>query len=91
MQKLKSKKNKFFIILIAQCGKTEIDVNGVFNPPNNPTNVYNTKIKSKQKEVNIYYEYIQFTRAHFDCTNVEYNPNTGRISYMEFKFNGTIS
>ena len=27
-----------------------------------------------------YYEYVQFKRARFDCTNVTYNENTGRIT-----------
>ena len=27
-----------------------------------------------------YYEYVQFKRAHFDCKNVTYNENTGRIT-----------
>lgn len=38
-----------------------------------------------------YYEYIQFKRAHFDCSKsdqVVYNQNTGRITSMTFEFNG---
>lgn len=42
-------------------------------------------------DVYTYYEYLQFTRAHFDCAKVKYNEGTGRIIYMEFKFNGKIS
>ena len=38
-----------------------------------------------------YYEYIQFKRAHFDCEKVEYNNKTGRITKMEFKFNGKFN
>ena len=38
-----------------------------------------------------YYEYVQFKRAHFDCTNIEYDNNTGRITKMDFKFNGKIN
>lgn len=30
-----------------------------------------------------YYEYVQFKRARFDCTNVTYNENTGRITRNE--------
>jgi len=47
---------------------------------------------SKIREmVYTYYEYLQFTRAHFDCTKVEYNEGTGRIVSMEFEFNGKIN
>ena len=79
-----------------QCGTTVININSVdFSNPsrsNYADKIYKNEIVNKYKDnVNVYYEYIQFTRAHFDCTNVEYNTNTGRISYMEFKLNGTIS
>ena len=40
-----------------------------------------------RQDVYMYYEYIQFKRAHFDCEKVEYNNETGRITKMEFKFN----
>lgn len=45
------------------------------------------EIQSKKNDVYQYYEYIQFKRARFDCTKVEYNQQTGRIKRMEFKFN----
>lgn len=32
-----------------------------------------------------YYEFTQFKRAYFDCTNMEYDKSTGRIYKMEFK------
>lgn len=35
-----------------------------------------------------YYQYIQFKRAHFNCTNLTYE--NGRIKSFEFKFNGTF-
>ncbi|MCI8383633.1 MAG: hypothetical protein HFJ33_02000 [Clostridia bacterium] len=41
-----------------------------------------------RKDIYTYYEYVQFKRARFDCTNIEYNKNTGRIVKMEFKFTG---
>ena len=44
-----------------------------------------------RKDVYKYYEYIQFKRAHFDCEKVEYNNKTGRITKMEFKFNGKFN
>ena len=43
---------------------------------------------SSSEEVRKYYEYVQFKRAHFKCTNVEYNKKTGRIIKMEFEFTG---
>lgn len=32
-----------------------------------------------------YYEYTQFKRACFNCTGVEYDPNTGRVVKMTFE------
>ena len=43
--------------------------------------------KTIREDVYMYYEYIQFKRAHFDCEKVEYNNQTGRITKMTFKFN----
>ena len=42
------------------------------------------------KDICTYYEYVQFKRAHFDCTGSEYNEKTGRIIELDFKFNGKI-
>ena len=39
------------------------------------------------KDASIYYEYINFKRTKFDCTNVRYGA-TGRIVGMEFKCTG---
>ncbi len=36
----------------------------------------------------IYYEYVQFKRAYFDCKDVEYDRNTGRIINMKFECTG---
>lgn len=44
-----------------------------------------------REDVYKYYEYIQFKRAHFDCEKVEYNNQTGRITKMQFKFNGKFN
>lgn len=44
-----------------------------------------------RQDVYMYYEYIQFKRAYFDCEKVEYNNETGRITKMEFKFNGKFN
>lgn len=44
-----------------------------------------------RQDVYMYYEYIQFKRAHFDCEKVEYNNETGRITKMQFKFNGKFN
>lgn len=41
-----------------------------------------------RNEIYTYYEYVQFKRARFDCTNVEYNQKTGRLVRMEFQFTG---
>ena len=46
---------------------------------------------SIQDDVYTYYEYIQFKRAHFDCENIEYDGETGRVISMEFDFNGKFN
>lgn len=52
------------------------------------------EIKEKstiREDVYTYYEYIQFKRAYFNCTDIEYNKNTGRIVKMVFEFNGEFN
>ena len=36
------------------------------------------------KDAKLYYEYVQFKRAYFDCINTEYDDKTNRIIKMEF-------
>ena len=43
------------------------------------------KLKRVRDIANIYYQYMQFKRAMFDCTGVEYDPNTNRIVKMSFE------
>lgn len=38
----------------------------------------------------IYYEYMQFKRGVFKCTNLEYDNNTGRVTKIDFEFTGKI-
>lgn len=44
-----------------------------------------------REDVYKYYEYIQFKRAYFNCTNVKYNRKTGRIISMEFEATGKLN
>ena len=44
-----------------------------------------------RQDVYKYYEYIQFKRAYFNCTNVKYNSKTGRIISMEFEATGRLN
>ena len=44
-----------------------------------------------REDVYKYYEYIQFKRAYFNCTNVKYNSKTGRIISMEFEATGRLN
>ena len=44
-----------------------------------------------REDVYKYHEYIQFKRAYFNCTNVEYNNQTGRIVRMDFEFTGNFN
>ena len=37
-----------------------------------------------------YYEYMQFKRGVFECTNLEYDNVSGRVKTIEFKFTGKI-
>lgn len=38
-----------------------------------------------------YYEFTQFKRAYFKCTETKYDKNTGRIIEMEFEFTGKLN
>ncbi len=51
-------------------------------------NSYYKEIDKLRNYVYTYYEYVQFKRAKFDCTKVEYNQQTGRMIRMEFTFTG---
>ena len=44
-----------------------------------------------REDIYKYYEYIQFKRAYFNCTNVKYNSKTGRIISMEFEATGKLN
>lgn len=46
---------------------------------------------SIKRNIYTYYEYVQFKRAHFDCTDVTYNQETGRITRMDFEFTGEFN
>lgn len=41
------------------------------------------------KEILKYYQYQQFKRAHFDCTELK-NTSQGRVKKFTFEFNGTF-
>lgn len=41
-----------------------------------------------RNDVYVYYEYVQFKRAKFNCISVRYNQETGRIVEMNFEFTG---
>ena len=49
------------------------------------------ELESKKNEilqlVATYYEYVQFKRAYFECSNIEYSKKTGRVIELEFKYN----
>ena len=40
------------------------------------------------EDAKLYYEYVQFKRAYFNCTGTEYDDNTGRLINMEFVCTG---
>lgn len=41
--------------------------------------------------IHSYYEYTQFKRAYFNCTNIVYNNTSGRVIQMDFKFTGRFN
>lgn len=42
-------------------------------------------IKGAKELASQYYQYMQFKRAYFDCTEVKYDEDTGRVVEMNFK------
>ena len=56
---------------------------------------YDGGIEQMYKDAKLYYEYVQFKRAYFDCTSIdgisekiEYDDDTNRIIKMQFKCTG---
>ena len=47
-------------------------------------------IGNNAENVKAYYEYYQFKRIIFRCTNIEYDDISGRISRLDFEFTGEI-
>ena len=46
-----------------------------------------TGVDDYYKMACMYYEYMQFKRSEFKCTNLEYDEgNTGRVKKIEFQF-----
>ena len=66
-------------------------VDDLKNKSESPTKKNQTTKTTIEEDVYTYYEYIQFKRAHFDCTDIEYDGNTGRVTRMEFNFNGRFN
>lgn len=87
-----SEKKQIFYNFNSAYGSQHFKADKIENEDNLST-LWNEIKESSQirEDVYKYYEYLQFTRAHFDCKNVEYNSGTGRIVRMEFKFNGKIN
>lgn len=48
------------------------------------------EIAEYEEDVLKYYEYIQFKRAVFNCTGLQYDNTTSRVNEMEFTFTGKI-
>ncbi len=68
---------------------TKVKINSVDDLTNKSKSP--SKKTTIQEDVYTYYEYIQFKRAHFDCENIEYDGETGRVISMEFDFNGKFN
>lgn len=54
-------------------------------------NMLGINTAENKEKVYTYYEFMQFKRANFECTGVEYNSGTGRIISMNFEFTGKIN
>lgn len=55
-------------------------------------NIYGGKTAGNNNKTYMlkYYEYIQFTKAKFKCTKMDYSQTTGRVINLEFEFTGKI-
>lgn len=53
-------------------------------------NIYEQMINKNGTDMYKYYEYIQFTKAKFKCTKMDYSSTTGRVTSLEFVFTGEI-
>ena len=61
-----------------------------FNSFTNKTVSSETELKSKKEDALKYYEYIQFKRAVFKCTKLDYNQKSGHVDSLEFEYTGKI-
>ena len=52
------------------------------------SSVYHKTLPEIYEDALVYYEYVQFKRAVFDCIDSEYDANTGRIISMNFECTG---
>lgn len=49
------------------------------------SNLSDTEISEIEEATSQYYQYTQFKRARFRCTNIEHNTTNGRVNLMEFE------
>ena len=52
------------------------------------SSVYHKTLQEIYEDALVYYEYVQFKRAVFNCTDSRYDANTGRIISMDFECTG---
>ena len=55
---------------------------------NNITDIRDISNNGLVEKVIKYYEYTQFKKSNFKCTNVSYDEYTGRVKSLEFKYTG---
>lgn len=51
---------------------------------------YRNMITDLKTDVYTYYEYTQFKKAYFKCTNLVYDTTTGKVTNLNFAFTGKI-
>lgn len=68
---------------------TETDLKDT-HPYNKASNKYKNLIDAYGTKMYEFYEYIQFTKAKFKCTKMDYSSSTGRVVNLEFQFTGEI-
>lgn len=87
-EQIKNKKITAFMNFNNICGSTVLK----YGDDNEIARSWDLIKKGSTARENVYkyYEYIQFKRAIFECTDAQYNDKTGRIISMNFRFTGNF-
>lgn len=71
-----------------------VDNNTKYKPVNETYDevkkAYGTMILDNSQDMYQYYEYTQFRKAYFKCTNIDYDPQSGKVIRLGFVYTGKI-